>query len=81
MTRQSLARILAQCLEEAERTGDSVAVLQAHPEHAVEVRPFLELATLARRLYANVPTPPRGLAWGRELMLSHAGASQVTALG
>ncbi|MGD8997611.1 MAG: DUF5667 domain-containing protein, partial [Anaerolineae bacterium] len=72
MTEKSLDHILAQCLEEAERTGDIGAALRGHPEHADELQPLLELAFVARRLYAEVPPPPGGLAWGRARLLSQA---------
>jgi hypothetical protein len=72
MTEESLDRILARCLEEAERSGDIGAVLRDHPEHADELRPLLELASVARRVYADVPAPPGGLAWGRARLLSQA---------
>jgi hypothetical protein len=72
MTEKSLDRILAQCLEEAERTGDIGAALMNHPEHANELRPLLELASVARRIYADVPPPPGGLAEGRARLLSQA---------
>ncbi|MGD2178825.1 MAG: hypothetical protein PVG71_13505 [Anaerolineae bacterium] len=59
MTDESLDRILARCLEEAEQSGDIGAVLRDHPEHADELRPLLELASVARRIYEDVAATAR----------------------
>jgi hypothetical protein len=57
--------ILAQCLEEAEGDDDAGDdVLRRYPEQARNVRPLLELAHAARRIYADVPEPPGGLSVG-----------------
>ncbi|MGD2176615.1 MAG: hypothetical protein PVG71_02220 [Anaerolineae bacterium] len=76
MTEKSLERILARCLEELEQSGDMGAVLRDHPEHADELRPLLELAALARRMYAEVPGAPGGSGWGRGVVAGGGGCSR-----
>jgi hypothetical protein len=66
--------ILARCLEEAEHNGHTGdAVLRRYPEEANDLRPLLELATTARRIYADVPEPPGGLAWGWARLIEQRG--------
>lgn len=72
MKEKTLERILAQCLEEVEQTGDIRSVLREYPEHATELRALLELAEYAQRSYADVPEPPGGLVEGRARLLREA---------
>ncbi|MGD2144426.1 MAG: DUF5667 domain-containing protein [Anaerolineae bacterium] len=72
MGEKSLEEILTECLREAERTGDTDALLRDHSRHAAHLRPLLELASALRQTYARVPHPPGALAWGKLRLISEA---------